>query len=61
MISRKIAIDEIDGKFAKDFFSDEYDLGYLVGIIHAYSVAGAITDTEYMFLINAVYAVVKDV
>lgn len=60
MISRKIAIDEIDGKFARDF-SDEYDLGYLVGIIHAYSVAGAITDTEYMFLINAVYALVKDV
>ena len=57
MISRKIAIDEIDGRFAKDF-SDEYDLGYLVGIIHAYSVAGVLSDTEYMFLINAVYAVI---
>ena len=56
LIVRKIAIDEIERCFLKDF-TDDYDLGRLVGMIHAYSVTGVISDLEYKFLINAIYEV----
>ena len=54
-VRKKIAVNEIDREFSRDF-TDDYDLGRLVGLIHAYSVAGIINDYEYMFLINAIYA-----